>query len=354
MHTLRIFSLWLLRLLCITAVSGTVYLATISTTLLDRHDVKEWLGASGLYDDGALISALFAAQPETTPQTGIVTTEQDIITTDATKHALARAFPASFLRQSFNSVIDTSYDWMEGKRSDFSFTVPVQSKRQAFIEELIKEVEPRVATLPLCTVNARTLCRPNMSVADFTRQLITDSLAASDFLQTPITEATFSTATSSTEVASLSQLPHLRQTVSWLLWILPAIFILGVLGAWLLTERGHKLALGTKLSRGIFSSMTLAVLMAGAIILVEKFYGLPIESALPQAGPLAPIMGKFLAEMILAVSWTLLFVASIPLVISLAGWITFAQLKKRSHPPVIPATGTPFSPQPPTVPPAQA
>jgi len=350
MHTLRIFSLWLLRLLCITAVSGTVYLATISTTLLDRHDVKEWLGASGVYDDGALISALFAVQPEATPQSGIVTTEQDIITTDATKHALAKAFPASFLRQSFSSVIDTSYDWIEGKRDTFSFSVPVQSKRQAFIEELIKEVEPKVATLPLCTLNARTLCRPNMSVADFARQLVTDSLAASDFLQTPLTETAFSSATSGEEVSSLSQLPRLRQAVSWLLWILPVVFVLSLLGAWLLTERGHKLALGTKLSRGIFSSMTLATVFSGTIILIEKFYGLPLEAALPQAGALAPIAARFMVDMILAFAWSLLLYALIPLILSLIAWITFSQLKKR---PQTPATDGLFPPQPPTLPPTQ-
>jgi len=343
-------ALWFARLICVTAVSGTVYLATLSTTVLDRHDVKEWLGASGLYEDGALISAITAQQPETSlPTTTAITTEQDLITNTAIKNALSRTFPTPFLEQSFNSVIDTSYDWMEGKRADFSFSVPVNSRREIFIAELIKEVEPRVASLQLCSFTARTLCRPDVPVTDFTRQLVTDSLAASDFLQTPITEAAFSSAASSSEVASLSEFPTLRWTVGLLLWILPLIGVAALLGAWLLTERGHKLALGSKVSRAVFSSMTLAVIASGAIIIIEKIYGFPIASALPQVGALAPIMTKFITELILGFSWTLLLYASIPLVVSLIGWITFAQIKKRRTPPTAPLPDIP-SPQPPTSP----
>ncbi len=329
MHTLRISSLWLLRLLCVTAVSGTLYIVTISTTLLDRQDVKDWLSASSAYDEGALISALFAEQPDTAAPTSTVITEQDIITPDAIKQALIRTFPASFIEQSFNTVIDKSYDWVEGKEATFSFSVPIDTKRQVFIDELIKEVEPTVAALPLCSPSVNTLCRPNIAVADFTHQIVTDSLAASDFLQTPITEKSFSSAASNDELFSLSQLPVLRQVVSLLLWILPALFIISVFGVWLLSERGTRLTLFSKLSRTVFSSMTLAILLSGAIIAIEKIYGLPIEAVLPQGGALVPIMAEFITEMILAFSWSLLFIAAVLFTFSLAGWITFTQLRKR-------------------------
>ena len=349
MHTFRVFSVWLLRVLCVMAVSGTIYLVTISTTLLDRHDVKEWVGASGVYKDGALISAMFAQPPDAQASTNAVVTEQDVITTDAIKQALVRTFPTPLLKQYFNGVIDESYNWMEGKSTHFSFLVPIDAKRQTFINELIKEVEPTVAALPLCSPYTHTLCRPaNVAPADFTRQLVTDSFATSDFMQTPITEKTFSSATSASERSSLSQLPVLRRAVTLLLWILPVLFIVTAFGVWLLAMPGTRLSLFNKISRTVFSSMALAVLLSGAIIIFDKLRGLPIEAALPKAGALAPIMAKFVTELILAFAWALLVIAAIPLVISLISWITFAQLKKHRTTQAEPPTENP--PQPPLPP----
>lgn len=345
------FSLWLLRLLCVMAVSGTIYLVTISTTLLDRHDVKQWVSTSGVYKDGALITALFTQPPEAQAQTptNTVITEQDIITTESIKHALIRTFPAPLLKQYFNGVIDESYNWMEGKSNNFSFLVPIDAKRQTFINELIKEVEPTVATLPPCSLYTNTICRPaNVAPADFARQLVTDSLATSDFMQTPITEKTFSSATSVSERTSLSQLPVLRQAIGLLLWILPVLFIVTTLGVWLLAAPGNRLNVFSKISRTIFSSMTLAVLLSSAIIIIQKVHGLPIEAAMPKAGAMAPIMARFVTELILAFSWALLVIAAIPLAISLISWITLVQLKKRHAAQVAPTTAAP--PQPPQPP----
>ncbi len=340
MHTFRLLLLWLLRILCVIAVSGTVYLVTISSTLLDRHDVKEWLGASGIYKDGVLISALFTQQPTTqAAPTTTVTTSQDIITQDAIKKALVRTFPAPYLKQQFNTVVDTSYDWMEGKRTKFSFLVPIDTKRQTFINELVKEVEPTVAALPPCAPFSQALCRPTtMTVPDFTRQLVTDSLASSDFLQTPITQTSFSSATSSSELSMLSELPMLRQVVSLLLWILPVLFVVTLVGALLLAEAPNRFALCTKLSRTVFSSMALAVILSGALIIVQKVYGLPIEAAMPNVGALAPFVAGFTTALLLSFAWTLLYVALIPLLISLIGWISFSQLKKHRNPQAMPVT----------------
>lgn len=336
MPSFRSFSLWFLRLVCLTALSGMVYTAMLSTTILDRTDIKQWLNASGLYANNTLVSSLFTPQPAASQIGDIPTVEQSFISSDAITNAAARTFTAPYLKASFEQVIDQSYNWIEGQGTEFSFSVPVQTKRDVFIGELIKEVEPRIAALPVCTSQSFTMCRPDVPVADFARQVVTDSISQSDFLQTPITEASFSAATSSQEIETLSQLPRLRSVISVLLWVFPVVFILSLGVIWLVTPHGNKLQAFIKISRGVFSSMLLACVLSVAAIVIERTNGFPLESVLPPAGELSPIIAAFITQLILGMAWGLLLFAGITLLLSIISWIILAQIQKRmsSHPPV--------------------
>lgn len=329
MPSFRSFSLWFLRLICLTALSGLVYLAMISTTILDRSDVKQWLNASGLYANNTLVSAIFSPQPTNTQIGDIPTVEQSFISSEAIKNAAARTFTDSYLQTSFEHVIDQSYNWIEGQGTEFSFSIPIQTKRDVFISELVKEVEPRIAALPLCTLQSRTICRPNMPVSQFAQQIVTDSISQSDFLQTPITEASFAPATSNQEIETLSQLPRLRSIITTLLWIFPIIFILSLGALWLLAPHGNKLRTFIKLSRGAFSSMLLTTILSGIVIVIERTNGFPLESILPPAGELTPIFAAFVNQLILGMAWGLLLFAGTVLILSTLSWITLSQLKKR-------------------------
>jgi hypothetical protein len=343
MSTFRVISLWLLRVTCVTALVGIVYVATLTTTLLDRHDVKQWLSASKLYNNNTLITSL-ASEQSTTDSSSFsgLSAEQNLITDEVMKNALGRTFPPSFLKQSFESVIDTSYDWIEGKRPTFTFSVPVDAKRDVFIAELVKEIEPQVAAFPLCQPYSQVLCRPNTSVPDFSRQIVTSSIDQSDFLQAPLTEATFSPTTSSQEISSLSGLPQLRSGITILLWVFVISFVVTLAGLLVFTRRESRVAMLIKVSRGAFSSMLLAVIFAGGLIVWERLGGFPLEKIIPDAGPLTPVMAAFITQLILGFSWTLFAYAGIVLVVSLACWITFSQIKKRAasalpiEPPVSP------------------
>ncbi|MDB5165334.1 MAG: hypothetical protein JWM00_224 [Candidatus Saccharibacteria bacterium] len=329
MNFFRTILIWLARLVCVLAVSGTVSLLVLQTTLLDRTDVKQWLKASGLYDS-SLISALFPAESTQVDIPTVAATSQELVSNEAVKAALQRTFTTDFIQSGFESVIDNSYDWMEGKRATFAFSVPVDSKRDTFIAELIKEVEPRVAALPPCGVVAQSLCRPApIPPADFTRQIVTDSIGQSDFLKAPITQTMFAAASQQQDTTSLSELPRLRSAVAFLLYLLPVLFCVAALGGALLSLRGTRLQFFIKLSRGVFSNMILAVVIAGVVLLLDRSGALPIEQLLGQSNPLAPFIAHFITQMITGIAWTLLLIAGITLVISTGSWIALSIIKKR-------------------------
>ncbi|MDB5177944.1 MAG: hypothetical protein JWO61_327 [Candidatus Saccharibacteria bacterium] len=337
MHTVRSIFVWLLRFVCVLAISGTVYLVTLSTTLLDRNDVKQWMSTSGLYSDNMLISTLYPAETIENQVSGLVISDQNLIPTTAIQHALQRTFPDAFIGTSFETVINNSYDWLEGKRATFNFSIPVDSKRDVFIRELAKEIEPQVATLPICGVLSQTLCRPAfLSPSEFTEQAITSTMGGSDFLKAPITEAVFTSAPQTKETAILSELPHLRWLVSLLLYLLPIIALFSALIGGLLTLRGTRLKFFIKLSRGVFSTMVLAVVIAGSVLILDNTHNLYIEQLLGNSNPLAPLMAHFLTNMIVGIAWTLLLWAGLALLLATISWIMLSLLAKRrpvSQPP---------------------
>ena len=333
-----------MRLVCLTALSGMVYLAMASITVLDRSDVKQWLNDSGLYANNTLVSSIFAPKPSSGQIGDMSTIEESFIPSEAIANAATRTFTTPYLKTSFEHVINKSYDWIEGQGTEFTFSVPIQTKREVFIGELVKEVEPRITALPLCTLQSRTICRPDIPISEFARQVVTDSISQSDFLQTPITQASFSAATSGQEIQTLSRLPQLRSLISTLLWIFPIVFILSLGAIWLLAPHDNKLRAFIKLSRGAFSSMLLATILSVAVIVIERVYGFPLETIMPPVGELGPIFAAFITQLILGMAWALLLFAGVVLVLSTLSWIVLAQIKKHL------SSRLPVSPLPPPSP----
>lgn len=329
MNFLRTVALWFLRLLCVLSVSILVSLVTLSMTLLDRNDIKQWLSASGAYDS-SLIETLFTTESVEADPSQPLPVDQTLISNEVVKNAMMRTFTSDFIQSGFETVIDASYDWMEGKRATFSFSIPLEAKRDTFISELTKEVEPRVAALPPCGSAVQSLCRPStMTPAEFTQQLIVGSIDQANILKAPLTEQMFTTASQNQDSTILTELPRLRSAVTLLLFILPALFCISALGAALLTLRGGKLQFFIKLSRGIFFNMLLVIVMAGAFIALAHSQALPIQQLIGEANPLAPVLERFVTQMLGGFGWALLLVAGITLLVSAACWIGLSIVKNR-------------------------
>lgn len=331
MNFLRTVALWFLRLLCVLSVSALVSLVTLSMTLLDRNDVKQWLSASGAYDS-SLIETLFTAESVEANLSQPLPADQTLLSNEVVKNAMMRTFTSDFIQSGFETVIDASYDWIEGKRASFSFSIPLETKRDTFIAELTKEVEPRVAALPPCGSTVQSLCRPStMTPAEFTQQIIVGSIDQANILKAPLTEQMFATASKNQDSTILTELPRLRSAVTLLLFILPALFCISALGAALLTLRGVRLQFFIKLSRGIFFNMILVVIMAGAFIALAHSQALPIQQLIGEANPLAPVLERFVTQMLGGFGWALLLVAGVTLLLSTASWIGLSVIKNR-HP----------------------
>src|SRR3954470_20451181 len=138
MNILRKMLIGLAGFLCIAAISGFVSLLTLKTTIMDRDVVKDWFSESKIYD-GKLISALAPAatgEDNQQLQAGIS------VSPDTVKTALNATFTPDFVRTQSENIITNAYDWAEGKVPEFTFSIPVDQKRDELIAQLAQAIEP--------------------------------------------------------------------------------------------------------------------------------------------------------------------------------------------------------------------
>jgi hypothetical protein len=165
MNIFRHILIGLASLVFITAVTGFAYTLTLHTTVMDRTVVKTWLNESQVYD-GRLINALVQTATanngqDGTPQpapTNALTPSPDVV-----KTALNATFTPEFTRTQIEGVINDAYDWIDGTRPNFTFSIPIDQKRDTLIAQLAKGLGPQIAALPICQVTTYTqnsVCRP--------------------------------------------------------------------------------------------------------------------------------------------------------------------------------------------------
>ena len=188
---------WLCRFGMSIALSLWITLATMQATVLDRTTVKSWLAESGLYATGLKVSNKNAEKTST------------LVTNKVLQQAFSKTFDADYLKKNANTIIDASYDWLDGKKQTIAFSIPVQEKAEAFAANVATIIEPKLAALPVCASRLSTTdeltCLPaGVSAADFAAQ-ITKPSNSSPFTM-PLTQETFG-------AQGLPQLGWLPQTV---------------------------------------------------------------------------------------------------------------------------------------------
>lgn len=185
MDTIRSIARWLCAISLSLALSAWILSATLHTTLLNREMTKQWLTQSELYDR---IGGLLQIKPS--EQQGATLISGDIL-----QQAFTKTFPPSYLQSSTETVLDASYDWIEGKRSAIQFSIPVQEKAQEFSNNLAALIEPKLAELPTCGSRMSVSrgndisCLPaGVSAADYAKQLTQPASNESGFLSGPLTQ----------------------------------------------------------------------------------------------------------------------------------------------------------------------
>jgi hypothetical protein len=244
---------WLLSLLVAAMVTAWIGASVMQATLLNRQVVKSWLASSGMYDKA--LRSLFNLE-----------SNQDVATKEDMQNAFDTTFPPNYIKQQTETVLDATYDWIDGKKPNISFSIPIKDKRDEFTANLIKQVQPRIAALPQCPSHSspnttKPTCIPQGTKADdFTKQLLNIS-SDDSFLAQPITPQ--SLVQSGQQVPNIPALPMYASYIRTLTLALPAGILLCAAAYVLLTDSKLK-GLAIISRRTFFHALLIAV--AGGLL----------------------------------------------------------------------------------------
>lgn len=339
MRFIRALTLGFFSFVCIAAIAGCVYLATLQATVLNRAEVKDWLTSGGVYKNNLVPSLLQANSPKT-PSAARLTNGQFTIAEDALATALQRTFTPEYVQTQAESTIDRFYDWVEGKTATLTFSIPVDQKKDMFITELTRAVEPAVAALPICTstlVMADSACRPaNIPPDMYVQTAITESVDKAAFFKQPLTQDTLTTDTSTPVPRSLLLLRALLPLAGWVVLMLVLITILSASLVLWLSPAGKRLKALGQLGKRVFFGQLFTLL--GSLFLIWAFRsGLFRLSSLfseqsGQPAVLAETISNVVKIALVDIASRLALFSGIVCVVGLACWVGIRYLQGRRGP----------------------
>jgi membrane-associated HD superfamily phosphohydrolase len=334
MKTLRALLIALAGFICILAISGFISLLTLRTTVMDQTVVKGWLNTSKIYD-GTLVSvlaqAINAGNSQSSlqqPQTG-VSVPQEALTS-----ALQATFTPDFVKSQVESVISNAYDWSEGKTPAFTFSIPIDQKRDTLIQQLATAIEPQIASLPICQSFEQiqeSTCRPaGLTVEQFSSQVTAESVNKAGTFDAPITsQSVAKDAQPETSPSPLAQLPVIHTVIDMLLIILPIAIIVSIATVIFVTAKERRLQAAARLSRRIFFSMLLIVIPAIVAVWIAGNNDLGLSNNFnPQIGDLIVPIIKIA---VVGISTKLALLSGIVCVVSLVAWIGFTIWRRKTQ-----------------------
>lgn len=193
--------------------------ATTYLTAGNRDVVKNWAINSSIYDN-TLTNALQVSASDGE--------SSSVITSDLLSQALHQTFDSAYLQQSGNTIINATYDWLEGKTAAITFSIPVQTKAEEFRKNLTALLTQKLQSLPVCPGKTapetdQLTCLPaGVSANDYAAQLTRPS-SNNTFLNEPLTQDAFGQSQPQT-----AMLPIIYNWLRVLFWALPAaILVLG-------------------------------------------------------------------------------------------------------------------------------
>jgi len=337
MNILRAILVSFAGFVCIVAISGSISLLALQSTIMNRTVVKDWLVASKIYDKG-LPSALVqvantesgqGSNPNPQPQTSVS------VSPEAIKTALNTTFTPDFVQAQVEGIVNNVYDWMESKSPEFTFSIPIDQKRDTFIQQLTKAVKPQVAALPVCQSirqAQQSTCRPSsVTTKQFASQLATQSVNESGAFAAPITNASIAKGSQKnlqqSNKSSLAQLPAIRAGIDMLLIILPIVAIVSIAVVILATTDGRRPAASSRLSRRIFFGMLLTLIPAIAVIWIARDSNFGLSNVF--AGQIGDLVIPLIKTIIVGLSAQLALLSGITCIVSAVAWIGFTIWRRK-------------------------
>lgn len=246
-------------------------------TVIDRDTIKTTLKEERVYDK--LVPALLATARDNNP--ALVTIDgvgQLPLQEEWVNQAAQSAFPATDLEQKGNTIVDATFDWLEGKNNSLQFQLDFTQNKQQLGDAIGAYAEQRMASLPRCTGSQATTgefnaftstCVPANAGVDAAslKAIIAQQVAADeDFLKDPLVTPQSLAADPDLGQPSTSldqtggSAPPAYSYRDWLLWLLPiSTLVFAALGIYLASDKARALR---RLGLGLIAAAISLLLMA--------------------------------------------------------------------------------------------
>lgn len=246
-------------------------------TVIDRDTIKTTLKEERVYDK--LVPALLATARDNNP--ALVTIDgvgQLPLQEEWVNQAAQSAFPATDLEQKGNTIVDATFDWLEGKNNSLQFQLDFTQNKQQLGDAIGAYAEQRMASLPRCTGNEglttefnafTSTCVPASAGVDAAslKAIIAQQVAADeDFLKDPLVTPQSLAADPDLGQPSTSldqtggSAPPAYSYRNWFLWLLPiSTLVFAALGIYLASDKAKALR---RLGIGLIAAAISLLLMA--------------------------------------------------------------------------------------------
>ena len=324
--------------LCTLSITTLIWLLTLQATILNRQTTKTWLNQSSLYTQ--LIPQTIKTTGQQTLDTEKPTPTNVVITPSILQTALENTFPPSYIQNQTETIVDSTYNWLEGTSRDIIINIPIQDKKPLFTAELARAIQPSLASLPPCMNLVQMLdtapCMPvGVDQAAFAQKIAETAVSESIFFNQPLTNTDLTgqssdfgaTPQQQHDFQTLSVLPMYRQWLSILLLILPVIAVTSTL-AIILIAPDKLLALG-RLCRRLAISAGLT-LVAGLVLL---YLGNHASSAIPGLAdqPAAALFIPVLQQALTGIATQLAIISGTVAAITGLSWLTISLIRRRQQ-----------------------
>lgn len=274
MNALRKLGLVVSAVVFLNASLLLVLFWTTNNTIAKREVVKSWITDSGVYDNvvDRIVEEVQKEVDNTTQTvTGGVSADLDVAVLQT---AASSTFTPEVLRNAAETVLDGTYDWLEGTSTDIVFVIDLSEQKTILADKLAAEATNTLNSLPECTtvselIENRNLspfdatCRPPAGYEDQVAQFRDEFVNSTDFFPGPVINAndfTIETPTGTQTIAeTMPELPRWYTIAKQMVWVSLALTIFSAIGIVFLSKTKR---LGVKKLSGIllFSAVVLATI----------------------------------------------------------------------------------------------
>lgn len=255
--------------------------------------------------------------------------------------SLNETFTPAYVQASTESILDSTYDWLDGKQPNVTFDINTTAQKEAFTGNLAALLEPQIAALPQCKslseFNAAqpTCTPPGTNATDLAKLVATDATNQASIFTQPITDASVAQAATDNQAASpipssntaTQQLPSITANLRLWLVLLPIIAVASGAGTILLAHHHKRL----KAAKNLAGRMAAGLTITAVIGIIVAIFGpnIAIGSLVSGNNVISQIVDPVLRVALPDIGSRLAWVSGLLAALAFAAWLTIRIIKKR-------------------------